>query len=379
LASVETWGRTDDGQHPVLLTEPPLNPRSNRETAAQILFETFNVPALYSSIQAVLSLYASGRTTGIVLDSGDGVSHAVPVYNGFAITNSVRRIDVAGRDVTENLQKHLRRAGHVFHTSAEKEIVRIMKEKVSYVALDAQKEEKEFHQRAAAGPRGGGGGGGVDGADDKQRVVEYPLPDGRTVKLGPERFLAPEILFNPELIGLEYPGVHQILVDSIQRTDMDLRKALYGSIVLSGGSTLTRGFGDRLLHEVQRLAVKDMRIKIFAPPERKYTTWTGGSILAGLSTFKKVCLAYFQERLTDERRCGSTRTSGRRIRTSSIRSLREGSVGGVHISDRRQKTLGIQLRRAGEQSSRASCIEERLGDTNITATPSRRTSLPQQS
>lgn len=107
-------------------------------------------------------------------------------------------------------------------------------------------------------------------------------------QVGVERFRAPEILFNPELIGLEYPGVHQIVVDSINRTDMDLRKSLFGSIVLSGGSTLTKGFGDRLLHEVQRIAVKDMRIKIFAPPERKYTTWTGGSILAGLSTFKKV-------------------------------------------------------------------------------------------
>lgn len=110
-------------------------------------------------------------------------------------------------------------------------------------------------------------------------------------QVGVERFRAPEILFRPELIGLEYPGVHQIVVDAINRTDMDLRKALFGSIVLSGGSTLTKGFGDRLLHEVQRLAVKDMRIKIFAPPERKYTTWIGGSILAGLSTFKKVSKA----------------------------------------------------------------------------------------
>lgn len=84
--------------------------------------------------------------------------------------------------------------------------------------------------------------------------------------------------------------MHQIVVDSINRTDLDLRKALYANIVLSGGSTLTKGFGDRLLTEVQRLAVKDMRIKIFAPPERKYSTWIGGSILAGLSTFRKVCL-----------------------------------------------------------------------------------------
>lgn len=108
-------------------------------------------------------------------------------------------------------------------------------------------------------------------------------------KIGAERFRAPEILFDPEIIGLEYPGIHQIVVDAINRTDLDLRKSLFGNIVLSGGSTLTKGFGDRLLHEVQRLAVKDMRIKIFAPPERKYSTWIGGSILAGLSTFRKVC------------------------------------------------------------------------------------------
>ncbi|KAF2399660.1 Actin/actin-like protein [Trichodelitschia bisporula] len=265
--------KTLSEDHPVLLTEPPLNPRSNRDTAAQILFETFNVPALYTSIQALLSLYASGRTTGIVLDCGDGVSHAVPVYDGFAIQNSIRRIDVAGRDVTDALQTQLRKAGYVFHTSAEKEVVRQIKEATSYVALDPGREEKEW----------AGGAARTEG-----KGVDYTLPDGKIIKIGPERFRAPEILFNPELIGLEYPGVHQILVDAIHRTDMDLRKNLFGSIVLSGGATLTKGFGYRLRHEVQRLAVKDMHIKIFAPPERKYTTWTGGSILAGLSTFKKM-------------------------------------------------------------------------------------------
>lgn len=259
--------------HPVLLTEPPLNPRSNREEAAQILFETFNIPALYVSIQAVLSLYASGRTTGLVLDCGDGVSHAVPVYEGFSIPNSIRRIDIAGRDVTENMQLQLRKAGHVFHTSAEKEIVRQMKEKTAYVALDPRKEEKELEQ-------------GIWKVEKKD--IDYVLPDGHKIKLGAERFRAPEILFEPELIGSEYQGVHQMVVDAITRTDLDLRKNLYANIVLSGGTTLCKGFGDRLLHEIQRLAVKDMRIKIFAPPERKYSTWIGGSILAGLSTFRKV-------------------------------------------------------------------------------------------
>jgi centractin len=265
--------KTLSEDHPVLLTEPPLNPRQNRDMAAQILFEQFNVPAVYMSIQAVLSLYASGRTTGIVLDCGDGVSHAVPVYEGFAVPSSIRRIDIAGRDVTENMQLLLRKAGHVFHTSAEKEIVRIMKEKVSYVAIDPKKEEKDLQS-------------GVWKADKKE--IEYQLPDGHKIKLGAERFRAPEILFDPELIGLEYPGVHQIVVDAINRTDMDLRQHLFGSIVLSGGSTLCKGFGDRLLDEVKKIAVKDMRIKIFAPPERKYSTWIGGSILAGLSTFRKM-------------------------------------------------------------------------------------------
>lgn len=230
------------------------------------------MPALYTSIQAVLSLYASGRTTGCVLDSGDGVSHAVPVYEGFAIPSSIRRIDVAGRDVTEHLQTLLRKSGYIFHTSAEKEVVRLIKESVSYVALNPKQEEKDWASSKL----------------EQGKSAEYTLPDGNKLRIGQERFRAPEILFDPEIIGLEYPGIQQIVTDSINRTDLDLRKALYANIVLSGGSTLTKGFGDRLLSEVKRLAVKDMRIKIFAPPERKYSTWIGGSILAGLSTFRKV-------------------------------------------------------------------------------------------
>ena len=225
------------------------------------------------------------------MDAGDGVSHAVPVFEGFAMPNSIRRVDVAGRDVTEYLQLLLRKSGFIFHTSAEKEVVRMIKEKTTYVALDPRKEEKEWLANI--------------NRPTESKVVEYSLPDGNKMKVGldsstkfgslyvqvgPERFRAPEILFDPEIIGLEYQGVHQMIVDAIGRTDMDLRKSLFGNIVLSGGSTLTKGFGDRLLHELQRLAPKDMRIKIFAPPERKYSTWIGGSILAGLSTFRKVSL-----------------------------------------------------------------------------------------
>ncbi|KAJ2786387.1 centractin- actin- protein of the dynactin complex [Coemansia interrupta] len=266
--------KTLSEEHPVLLTEAPLNPLSNREQAAQIFFETFNVPAFYTSIQAVLSLYASGRTTGVVLDSGDGVSHAVPVFEGFALSHAIRRMDVAGRDVTEHLQVLLQKAGHRLYTSAEKEVVRQIKEKMCYVALDADKEEKEMGAVVMGGGRG--------------RGDVFKLPDGNVISLGSERFRAAEILFQPDVVGLEDAGVHQMVADAIGRADMDLRRPLYANIVLSGGTTLMRGFGDRLLGELRRQAVKDCKIKISAPPERKYSTWIGGSILASLSTFKKM-------------------------------------------------------------------------------------------
>lgn len=163
--------------------------------------------------------YSTGRTTGIVLDSGDGVTHAVPVYEGFSMPHAIQRIDLAGRDVTDHLQLLLRKAGHYLHTSAEKEVVRTIKEKTCYLSLNPSKEEK----------------------DHAGAWEEFRLPDGKVIQLGTERFLAPEILFNPELVGQEYPGVHQVIVDSINRCDMDLRKSLFSNIVLSGGSTLCTG------------------------------------------------------------------------------------------------------------------------------------------
>ena len=219
-------------EHPVLITEAPLNPRRNRSKIAEIYFETFNVPALYVAAQAILSLYASGRTTGVVLDSGDGVSHVVPVFEGFAIPHAISRIDVAGRgmkilcnffynlDVTEHLQLLLRRNGHVFHTSAELEVVKDIKETICYVPFNVEASEKEEK-------------------DDSMPL--YELPDGQVIKIGAEKFRAAEVLFNPSLIGLEYSGVHQTLCNSISKCDLDIRRTLYSEIVLSGGSTLFTG------------------------------------------------------------------------------------------------------------------------------------------
>lgn len=259
--------RVAPDEHPIMLTEAPLNPKANRERMIQIMFENFNVHSVYVSIQAVLALYASGRTTGCILDSGDGVTHTVPIFEGYSLPHAVKRLDIAGRDLTDYLVKLLTERGNNFVNSAEREIVRDIKEQLTYVAFDYDDEM-------------------IKSIETTMLEKTFELPDGHVITLGNERFRCPEVLFQPNLIGKESNGIHTQIFNTVMDCDMDLRKDLFANIVLSGGTTMFPGIAERLNKELTSIVPPTVKVRAIAPPERKYSVWIGGSILSSLNTFQ---------------------------------------------------------------------------------------------
>ena len=232
-----------------------MNPKANREKWIQLMFETF-CPSFYVGIQAVLSLYSSGRTTDIVFDASDGVSHTVPIYESYSLPHVIMRLNLAGRDLTAYLQKILNERGYSFTTPVEKEIVRDIKEKLAYVALNSDEEMKK-------------------GESSSECNSDYTPPDNDMIT-----------------IANELDGIDQTLFDSIMKCKSDFRKDLYANIVLSDDSAMFNGLPERIEKEITRLAPQNMKFKVDAPPERKHAGWIGGSILASVATFPQMVITH---------------------------------------------------------------------------------------
>jgi actin-related protein 3 len=294
--SIFKYLRVEPEDHHFLLTEPPLNPPENREATAEIMFESFNVAGLYIAVQAVLALAASWTSskvqdrslTGTVIDSGAGVTHVIPVAEGYVIGSSIKSVPIAGRDITQFVQSLLRERGESDSSLATAERI---KEEYCYVCPDIVKEFARYDRES----------------DDrfKQHTVTYANGKTTTVDVGYERFLAPEIFFNPEIYSSDFLTPLPTIVDNvIQTSPIDVRRGLYKNIVLSGGSTLYKDFGRRLQRDIRHLV--DARIKasearsggaksgglevqVITHKRQRHGPWFGGSLLGQTPEFRSYC------------------------------------------------------------------------------------------
>ncbi|KAH3767063.1 actin [Pelomyxa schiedti] len=268
---------------PVLLTEPPLSPRPTRERMAWIAFETLpSTPCMCLACDAVMSLYATGRTSGIVVETGDGVTHTVPICDGSPLNHAVLRLELAGRDLTDYMVRMLAEERGYSLSNTCPTTIDDVKEKLGYVPLGYEAEMEAYSPSSSFA------------------VLEsvYELPDGEVICIGTERFRCPEPLFQPSLLHgtSSLVGIHEMCYNSITKCDPNIHSNLCGSIVLSGGSSMFRGLPDRMQMEMTTLvsshqsSAEPMRVRITAPQQRKCLAWVGGSILASLSTFQQMCI-----------------------------------------------------------------------------------------
>ena len=274
-------------EHPVLLTDAPMTPKANREKMTQIMFEALSVPAMHVITDAALSLYTSGRTTGVVVDSGHGVSHTVPVCEGSVVAHGIQRMGVAGKALTDYMSKLLNEAGYSLTTTAELEVVAHIKETLCHVSLNYDDDMRKF-------------------AEESESNKTYELPDGRTIKVTNQRFRCPEALFNPFLVNSEDEGLPETLCRSAEKTfhghhDRTKfkweQKDFWQHIVLSGGSTLFPGMRERLHQKLTTIcpticpySMIDFVKVANVGPNTVYSVWIGGSILASLDTFKAMMI-----------------------------------------------------------------------------------------
>ena len=249
------------------MTDAPLNSRSNREKLYEVMFEDFNTPAMYVAPTSVLCLYAAGCLRGVIIESGGGLTCSTCCIDSNYQPISCSQMDLAGSDITDYLVKLLTERGFSLTTVEQREVIRTLKEKICYVALDLNQEVRKLLPRS-----------------------KYKLPDGQVISIGNEQFQCPEALFQPSLLGVESAGIHEISYNSIMKCQSIIEgdTNLFDNIVLAGGNTLFPGFANRMQKELTALASPNTSIKIIDPVERIYSVWIGGSVLGSLSVFEKM-------------------------------------------------------------------------------------------
>lgn len=260
--------KVDSSENSVLLTESCEYTDTCRRKIAEIFFEFFNSPSIYLGNQGMLGLFSTGSTRGVVLDSGEGGSHVIPIYEGYISPYSIDKIDVSGNDITSHLYELLNKKGLTFSQHYDFDLIKDIKESKCFVSLNYEKELKEF----------------IENANTKE--VVYELPDKQKVNFGKELIEAPEIIFNPDKIGKKPFGMGELIYKSYFSIDTEIRKALFSNIVLVGGNTLFNNLPERICLNIKSFGGNSVDFKIVAPAERKYAPWIGGSVLACMTPFE---------------------------------------------------------------------------------------------
>lgn len=250
--------------HPILLTLSPFEPTSTKETVLQIIMETFKAPAFYPASTAEMVLYSSGITSGIVIDSGEAGTYAMPVFECYSIPYYSGQLDIGGRHVTDQIKKALQQRGYSLNN--EKDILNDLKSQICYITPDPTQNLQDAPTKT------------------------FTAPDGTEVKLASQAYLCPEILFRPMLCNVDQPGTSEIASKVISSIDDDIRDILANHIVLAGGSTLFPGYADRLSKDLTSY-LPEQKTHIISDPNRIISTWVGGSILSSLSTFPKLYIS----------------------------------------------------------------------------------------
>ncbi|XP_069112431.1 uncharacterized protein [Argopecten irradians] len=250
--------RVKVSDHNVLLTEPQMNPLSNREKMAEVMFEKFQPLGLHVMSPTVLSLYASGRLSGLVIDSGFEVTSVSCIYEGHKVVQSIFRSDIGGNDVTHYLIELLGKRGYSFTTTKEIEDVSLLKERCAYVSRNPATENMENVRKG------------------------YTYSNGTSISVDYERFQCMEAMFNPSLIGSDLCGIHDLIIKSIQACPVNVRGDICRNIILSGSNTMVMDIATRIDLELKK--VLPAEIKVVSPPERRSSTWIGGSVVASLSS-----------------------------------------------------------------------------------------------